>query len=175
MIVTTAELVKYADLSVDDPDDLLLILSAAQERLENYLGYRLEAADYTSLFSGSSDDTLNLGIFPINSLSYLKIDGSEVDLDTIIISREHLILLNDLFPEGKYNIEVSFNAGHEADYIPDLLKLTVLRIAAVLASEGSGHIGVSSVSDGNTGSRTFMERSFSRYLREVSSYKASKW
>ncbi len=175
MIVTAEELKNYSDVVSSDDSMIELMITAAQEIVQNYLGYRIEANDYQDTLDGNGEESINLGVKPIKDVSQLVIDGETMDVSLLVPMKEYLIFPNYIFTAGSLNIKVLFRAGYENNEIPAVMKLTVIRIAALLLSEGSGHIGVSSISDGNTGSRTFMERSFKRYLRELSAYRVSKW
>jgi hypothetical protein len=56
--------------------------------------------------------------------------------------------------------------------IPDIIKLTVLRIAALLQSESDSNIGVTSKSFADSGTRTFVNTvDYSRYLIQLSNYR----
>jgi hypothetical protein len=56
--------------------------------------------------------------------------------------------------------------------MPDIIKLTVLRIAALLQTESDNSIGVTSVSFGEGGGRSFLNyTNFDKYLMPLSKYK----
>jgi hypothetical protein len=55
--------------------------------------------------------------------------------------------------------------------MPTIIKLTVLRIAALLQTESDNNIGVTGVSFGESGSRTFINTvNFDKYLIQISKY-----
>ena len=55
---------------------------------------------------------------------------------------------------------------------PEIIKLTVLRIAALLQSESDSNIGVTSKTFGDSGNRTFINTvNFEKYLQPISQYK----
>ena len=174
MVVSVSELKNYTETVAADDSIIDKMIRAAQEISENYLGYDIEAQDYDVLCNGSGERTLSLGVRPLISISSVLIDGESKDPEEFKLIGELLYYTNDIFPEGELNTLVSFRAGYEAEDIPAIIWLTIVRIASVLLSEGSGHIGVTSISDGNTGSRTFMERSFKRYLKELDPYRVFK-
>jgi hypothetical protein len=66
----------------------------------------------------------------------------------------------------------SFNTDDDANGIPRIIRLTVLRIAALLQSESDENIGVTGKSFGENGSRTFVNyTNFDKYLLPISKYK----
>lgn len=174
MIVSYEDLQDFAGISTDAQSLVELQIQGAQEIVEDFLGYGIEETEKTLTLSGDLDRQLNLGA-PIGELSGLSFDGEEQDLSEFYSSGEYLCRLKAPFPRGERNISVTFTAGYATEDIPAVMKLTVLEIAAVLFSQGDGNIGVQSISDPNTGSRTFMERSFKRYLNKLISYKVAPW
>jgi len=55
---------------------------------------------------------------------------------------------------------------------PEIIILTIMRIAAVLQTEGDSNIGITSKSFGDSGSRTFINTvNFDKYLIQVSQYR----
>jgi len=57
-------------------------------------------------------------------------------------------------------------------YLPEIIKNTVLRIAALLLTESEGNIGITGKSFGDSGGRTFVSfTNFDKYLGPISGYK----
>jgi len=57
-------------------------------------------------------------------------------------------------------------------YLPEIIRNTVLRIAALLQTEAEGNIGITGKSFGDSGSRTFVSfTNFDKYLSPISGYK----
>jgi hypothetical protein len=66
----------------------------------------------------------------------------------------------------------SFNTDDDNNGVPRIIRLTVLRIAALLQSETDENIGVTSKTFGDSGSRTFVNyTNFDKYLLPISKYK----
>jgi hypothetical protein len=66
----------------------------------------------------------------------------------------------------------AFNSEEDGTDMPKIIKLTIMRIAAILQSESDGNIGVTSKSFGESGDRTFVSfTNFDRYLAPLSAYK----
>ena len=56
--------------------------------------------------------------------------------------------------------------------IPEIIKLTIMRIAAILQTEGDSNIGITSKSFGDSGTRTFINTvNFDKYLIQISNYR----
>ncbi|MCL2440474.1 MAG: hypothetical protein FWD14_01910 [Treponema sp.] len=56
--------------------------------------------------------------------------------------------------------------------IPEIIKITIMRIASLLQSESDSNIGVTSKYFGDSGSRTFINyTNFDKYLLQVSNYR----
>jgi len=76
-----------------------------------------------------------------------------------------------------YNPEfelLNYKTGElEDDFeMPEIIKLTILRIASLLQTESDSNIGVTSKSFGDSGNRTFVNTvSFDKYLIQISQYR----
>ena len=56
--------------------------------------------------------------------------------------------------------------------VPELIKMTALRIATLLQTESDNNIGVTSKSFGDSGNRTFINTvNFDKYLIQISQYR----
>ncbi len=148
-----------------------LYLESALIIVEKYLKYPLAKGDYIKSFSGSGFKSISLGTKKINTVSNVTIDGETVDITNIKIDQDIIYLDDQIFFEGFLNISVSFNAGYEANELPALIRITILRIAGILSNEEKGKVGIQSVSDSKTGSRTFMEIRFNKYLKILEPYR----
>jgi len=99
--------------------------------INNYCGTNLLATDYTDIrFNGSGSDTLDLKVYPINSVTRVKIREDVTTFNDVVTS---VYLNNDsylyldqyadttTFPAGRKNIYVTFNAGYAEDAVPSEL------------------------------------------------------
>jgi len=60
----------------------------------------------------------------------------------------------------------------DAIEVPDIIQLTIMRIAAILQTESNGNIGITSKQFSDSGSRTFINTvDFSKYLTQISNYR----
>lgn len=146
-----------------------LFLGSASDIVRNYLGYDPSKHNSKKLFNGNGRKWLRLESKPIQSINEVQIEGMTVDKQFFYFDDDTLIFKNETFPEGIKNIYVDFDSGFEE--VPDLIKLTVLRIASLLATESDQNISVvSKTFDGST--RTFYNfTNFQKYLLPISKWK----
>jgi hypothetical protein len=168
-IVTLEEYRKYTGF-YEDGEGQAIYVDSAENILEKYLGYNPAEREYTHVFDGNGTPFLQLKARPVG-LTAVKIGGGDIPPGEFMTANEFIYYKNGVFPEGKYNIEVGYRGGYPAASVPDLLRITVLRLAALLNTEAQGNIGVTSKSFGDSGSRTFLNNTdYNRYLFPVSSY-----
>jgi hypothetical protein len=75
-------------------------------------------------------------------------------------------------PEEKILIDNELNDISPEYEIPSIIKMTALRIAALLQSESDSNIGITSKSFGESGARTFINTvNYDKYLVMISNYR----
>lgn len=74
MIVPVATFESYTGVFGDPLAESYM--TAAQEKVEKYLGYTLEAADYETTVKGRGRDYVRLAAAPINSVESVTVGGS---------------------------------------------------------------------------------------------------
>ena len=114
--------------------------------------------------------SLRVGAKPIVSVESVNVDGSILPISYFYFFDDTIFFkdTSKIFPKGS-NITVDFFAGFEE--IPAIMKMTVLRIAALLQLESDSNIGVSSRSFADS-SRTFLNTTnYDKYLVQCSRYK----
>ena len=166
MIVTREELEGFTGVQFESGNNIAdLFIGAAQNIVENYLGYEIESKEYTKHFALHTSNIIKCGVKNITAVKEITIDGTPnenyyIDDDKIILKQ----------PVISDNIIITFTAGFSTD-LPQIIKLTVLRIAALLQTESNNNIGISGKSFMD-GSRTFTNfTNFERYLIACSKYK----
>ena len=166
MIVTKEELQGYTGVEFESGNNIAeLFIGAAQNIVENYLCYEIESKEYTAHFELHSSNIIKCGVKNITNVSEITVDGTPVE--GYYIDDDKIILKQPVISD---NIIVTFTAGFGAD-LPQIIKLTVLRIAALLQTESNNNIGISGKSFMD-GSRTFINyTNFDRYLIACSKYK----
>ena len=166
MIVTKEELLGFTGIEFESGNNIAeLFIGAAQNIVENYLGYEVESKEYTKHFSLHNSNVIKCGVKNITAVSTITVDGTLVE--DYYINDDDIVLKQPVISD---NIIIAFTAGFSTD-LPQIIKLTVLRIAALLQTESNNNIGISAKSFMD-GSRTFTNfTNFDRYLIACSKYK----
>ena len=166
MVVTKEELQGFTGVEFETGNNIAdLFIGSAQNIVENYLGYEIESKEYTKHFALHTSNIIKCGVKNITAVSEITIDGTPVE--NYYIDDDKIILKQPVISD---NIIVTFTAGFGGD-LPQIIKLTVLRIAALLQTESNNNIGISGKSFID-GSRTFTNfTNFDRYLIACSKYK----
>lgn len=148
-----------------------LFLGSASDIIINYLGYDPELKNYKNFYNGNGQNYLRLETKPIQKINGIEINGIIEPLEEFYFDDDTLLYRGSKkFPEGIKNVLVDFEAGFEN--VPDLIKLTCLRIAAILQTEADNNIAITSKSFGESGSRTFYNfTNFQKYLLPISKWK----
>jgi hypothetical protein len=183
-------------------------IDAAENIVEDYLGYSPVLNYYIHTFNGSNTNILQLKAKPIRAIQKVSINGIEYDGERFTNYDDEFIYYNDgIFNLGIKNIIVTYIAGwadiqsnpdnddnidggfaddnenifydggNASSFIgdnsdmPKIIRLTVLRIAALLQSESDQNIGVTSKSFAESGTRTFVNTvNFEKYLNQISKF-----
>ena len=166
MIVTKEELQGFTGVEFESGNNIAeLFIGAAQNIVENYLGYEIESKEYTKHFALHTSNIIKCGVKNITAVKEITIDGTPIE--DYYIDDDKVILKQPVISD---NIIITFTAGFSTD-LPQIIKLTVLRIAALLQTESNNNIGISGKSFMD-GSRTFTNfTNFDRYLIACSKYK----
>jgi hypothetical protein len=168
-IVTLEEFQNYTSF-FEEGEQQRIYIDSAENILEEYLGYHPEEKEYSHLFDGNGADVLQLKARPLSIIA-VRINNDDIPVDNFLPSNEFIYYKNGIFPEGKRNIEIEYRGGYPAGSVPELLRITVLRLGALLNTEAKGNIGVTSKSFGDSGTRTFLNNTdYGRYLLPVSAY-----
>ncbi|MEN6325793.1 MAG: hypothetical protein ABFD18_06265 [Syntrophomonas sp.] len=115
--LTTVDAVKeYLKIAINDTDYDKTIerqINAISEAIENYCIRHFEKAEYTEKYSGNDKDYLRLNQYPVNLITYIKVLDTEIDSTLYDYLNDSGILYNqDIWPSGKRNIEVNYDAGY---------------------------------------------------------------
>jgi hypothetical protein len=170
--VTVDDFKQYSGV-FDDNAELQVYIDSAEQIVENYLGYSVLEKTYNDVLSGKGTSLLQLKARPITDITSILIDDGPVDLSNILYDKDEFITYkNNIFPCGNYNVEAEYTAGYALADIPELIKMTVMRIASLLQTESNQNIGVTSKSFADSGTRTFVNyTNFDKYLIQASKYK----
>lgn len=170
LFATVEELQNFTGVYPEDGNSQQeLFISSATDIIINYLGYDPSKQLRQEISDGTGDSWLFLNSKPVTNVVRLKINGSVISPDKYYIKPSSICLKEGTFPKGIQNISIEYESGYEQ--LPNVIKLTCLRIAALLQNEANDNIGITSKSFGDSGSRTFYNfTNFNKYLSQLSSY-----
>jgi hypothetical protein len=178
--VSVEELQKYSNVY----NDVVLqqsYINSAENIVNTYLGYSPTLHEYTYFCMGNGTHELQLRAKPITTLISVEINGEIISLSEFYtVMNSEFLYYNKIFPCGD-NIKVEYDAGWgitvdddqaNSEYLPEIIKMTVLRIASILQAESDSNIAISSKSFSESGTRTFINYTdYSKYLLPISTYK----
>lgn len=170
MLVTTTEFKTYYGFLTDDPVKEAMVdrnLQAAQEVVEKFVGYPLEEQSHSPIIAADGSDSVDLGVYPVTSIETFEVAGADWSAETYRTEKNILTMKENYFPRSSWDVEITFTAGYTSENAPSLVKASILRIAGILQKESGGNVGVNSVSDPNSGSRSFTDRKFNTYLEPL--------
>jgi hypothetical protein len=178
--VSIVELQKYSNVFSENSLQQSYI-DSAENIVNNYLGYSPTLHNYTYFCMGNGTHELQLKAKPVATIINIEINGEPIPLsDFYNNTGSEFIYYNKIFPRNS-KIKAEYDAGwgitvddDEANsaYLPEIIKMTVLRIATMLQAESDSNIAVSSKSFGDSGTRTFINYTdYSKYLLPISIYK----
>ncbi len=168
-LTTLVDVKSFLGITVTTWDTLLCnLINSASSFLEKATDRKLLARTYLynipahredSWYDGDSKKTLFTRQYPINSVSYLEMDGSELasagttdyygSTGYIIYSRRGELFYANGFVMGKQNVRISYNAGY-ASGTPELEELRELCNALVgYVYTNKGTLGFKSERIGN--------------------------
>jgi hypothetical protein len=178
--VTMEEFQKYSNVY----GDIILqqsYIDSAENIVNNYLNYSPLLHNYHHYLNGNGTHELQLKAKPVIAIHFLTVNGVSVPVSEFLNTNDEFIYYNQIFPTGVRNIEISYSAGWgtipdndviNEPLIPAVIRMTVLRIAALLQTESDGNIGITSKSFADSGSRTFISTiNFDKYLIQLSPFK----
>jgi len=171
MLVTAAAIKDFANIMPESDAIVDEVEKSAEEIVIGYLGYNPTSAAYSHNVSGLGDDELYLSAFPVSGT--LTINGAAHSAGSFSADK-NVVVVPDYFFPYKEKIAVAYTAGYALASIPAIILHTITQIAALLLTE-RGNIGISGMSDANTGSRTFISyTNFDKYLKNLKDYRLRK-
>lgn len=173
-IVTVDEFKLYAKKISGDSalEDLYeVFVNSAEAVVTDFLGYDPTSQTYTNeTHYGDGRSYVCLKARPISALSAFSVDGVAEDVLDYTIDDDRIIRIDgtEFYPGA--TLSVSYTAGYST--VPDLIKQTVLRIAALLSVEAGENIGVTSQSFDGGNTRSFLNyTNFDKYLAPIARYR----
>ena len=143
---------------------------AAEEMIENFLGYSPEQKSYVSTIRADGGALLELEAWPVSTITALEKDGVAIDPTSVEVEKKCYICFKDnsVFSKGsKYT--VSYTAGYET--VPEVIRQVALQIAALFWESAGGNLAVSSTSYESSGTRVFNNFQADRFLKQIQMYK----
>lgn len=170
-LVTSAAVKDFANVYPDSDTVVDEVNQTAEEIVIGYLGYHPLTAEYLHDAVGLGDDELYLQACPV--AGELAI-GENVYIESSYIAEQNVVKIPDFYFTYKDRFTVGYTAGYPFGEIPAIILHTITQIAALLLTE-RGNIGISGMSDANTGSRTFISyTNFDKYLKNLKPYRLRK-
>lgn len=180
MIVSLAEFNEYTQNFEDSTEASALkesYLLAAEQVVSDYLGYNPLQAVYDEMFSGIGDYKLYLNARPVKVVCELEVEHKVIPLEFIGTHDDYIynIFGYKIFVEGINNIHCSYIAGYTQEEMPEIFKVTIMRIAALMLQEQGGNIGLTGKAMGEN-SRTFINYSnYDKYLQPLESMRVIRY
>jgi len=104
----------------DNPEKLQSFIDAAEGMVMNYLGYELGTRKYVTTANGNGREDVQLEARPVREILSVFINDEPVPTSHFETVNEYIYYKNGIFPEGRRNIIVVYNAGFDTDMdIPD--------------------------------------------------------
>ena len=147
-------------------------LSTAEDIVASYLGFDPVSKEYADVVaSGTGSRRLYLRARNITSVDALTVGTAAVDTSLVAACDDHIRFVDHTtkFPVGEDNIRLSYTAGWDAQEMPPVIVVSILRIATLMLSETGGNIGLTGKSFADN-SRTFVNYSnYRKYLQPLDS------
>lgn len=134
-LITTAEAKAFLGIPTATTSENTMvnaIINSMSKFFTTYCGRNFINAEYTEYYDGTDTDKLFLKNYPIITLDSLYIDATRVFAASSLISSAYYLLNKasgivtlfnyGIFPCGKGNIKVTYDAGYATDSIPYDLK-----------------------------------------------------
>lgn len=168
--ITKDELESYVNKYPEDETLVEQYASAAQEMIENYLGYSPELKSYVSERYGDNGALFALAAYPLVSLDKVTADGEELDTSRFRIRSRNYLEYD--YGRGLYSSEklyrIEYTAGFEE--VPKNIKDVALQLASLMWESEGGNLAVASTSYGDNGGRVYNNFSPDRFKKELDPY-----
>jgi len=100
----------------DNPEKQQSFIDAAEGMVENYLGYKLGLRKYLTVVNGNGREDVQLEARPISEILRVIIDEVNIPVSQFETVNEYIFYKNGIFPVGRRNVIVVYNAGFDTDY-----------------------------------------------------------
>lgn len=149
------------------------ILNTAQTVVEDYLGYYVLEGNYIEVMRGTGQNKMFVHNVPITYVNEVRKNNIPLDPESYIFTEDAVVLLHDRF-EDNCDILIDYSAGRNQYNIPDIIRVTILRIATLLLMEAGENIGITSKSFSDN-SRSFISyTNYDKYLQPLRNMRVFK-
>ena len=100
-----------------EPEKLQSFIDAAEGMVENYLGYELGVKKYVTVANGNGREDARLEARPIREILKVSVNDEPIPITRFEAVNEYIYYKNGIFPEGRRNIIVVYNAGFDTDTV----------------------------------------------------------
>ena len=169
--ITKEELEDYVKKYPEENSLLEQYINAAEEMVENYLGYSPEKKEYETVRYGDDGRLFCLEAFPLVELKEVKAGGVEADTGQFRIKSRNYLEFN--YGRGVFSSEKLYSFSYTAGFekVPDKIKTVALQLASLMWESEGGNLAVSSTTYSDSGSRVFNNFRADRFLEELEAYK----
>ena len=99
----------------DEPEKQQSFIDAAEGIVTNYLGYDLGFRKYLTVANGNGREDVQLEARPIREILRVVVNDIEIPITQFEATNEYIFYKNEMFPEGRRNITIVYNAGWDAN------------------------------------------------------------
>ena len=139
MSFTTVESVRLFmsrdTFTVEEIAQIEALITQIDDVIENYCGWKMLARDYVNeRYDGTGISELDLKVYPINSLTKVVVDGTDVTSQIELIENDGLLIYTDrttVFTAGRYNVKVDCNAGYNEVNTPPAITYAANYLIAI--------------------------------------------
>lgn len=178
MIITQTDFAKYLNLpltlvekdqqtgedtGIIGEEDMNPYILAAEDVVKQTLDYDPSLGEYTQIIRDQTD---------IVHLEKIPLVGNAIKLDGQWYSFKYNVKDEWLYFDDKITGTLTYSAGYPYKDMPAIIKLTTLRIQALLREESEGDIGITSKDFGDAGGRSFLQyNNFNKYTRPLNGFR----
>ncbi len=171
MIVSVEAFNAYSGNNEDSKESVMCketFLKASEEIVKDYLGFDPEEKEHTEEIEGNLRRGIWLGARNVSEIKSVLLNEHELPEDEYRLKGDRLFATKTSqgpFTHGTFTI--TYTAGWSRDNMPEVIVLSILRLATLMLTEGNGNIGLTGKSFTDN-SRTFVNYSnYRKYLQPL--------
>ncbi len=171
MIVSVEAFDAYSGNCEDSKEALMCketFLKSSEEIVKDYIGYDPEEKEHTEEIEGNLRRGIWLGARNVLEVKSVLLNDHELPEDEYLLKGDKLFSTQKSqgpFTHGTFT--VTYRAGWTGENMPEVIILSILRLATLMLTEGNGNIGLTGKSFTDN-SRTFVNYSnYKKYLQPL--------